>query len=217
MKRKTLIVGALLGSLALSGCAGGDSYEPMEIGAAPEWAANPVDLGEHLGTTHTDSWQIDIFQVGTTVAVSDSIWEDEDTGENLLPKGSDIVVVNYVYTNISDETQYVQLSVGDATVKHDDFDYLGGMPSADDQDHFDEFELFDGVVSEEVMLAHEGSLSTFVTEIAPGESAAEPMAFEYLPGTEMTIQFRIPLTDSSGQPDFSNAEESPNDFAVTIL
>ncbi|HIY67470.1 MAG TPA: hypothetical protein H9830_14495, partial [Candidatus Agrococcus pullicola] len=126
MKRKTLIVGALLGSLALSGCAGGDSYEPMEIGAAPEWAANPVDLGEHLGTTHTDSWQIDIFQVGTTVAVSDSIWEDEDTGENLLPKGSDIVVVNYVYTNISDETQYVQLSVGDATVKHDDFDYLGG-------------------------------------------------------------------------------------------
>lgn len=215
MKLKALIGVALAGALALSACGGSNNRERVEIGPSPDWAANPTDVGELIGTTHTDSWQIDIFQVGNSTALRDSIWEDRDTGDNLLPAGTELVVVNYVWTNVSDEPLHIHLRMGEAVVKYEGYKYLGGLSNDTSEEIFEPFGLNRDVVKEDVLYAAP-DIASFYATVEPGQSVGSPESFEYQPDKEYTFEFKVFPTNESGETDFGTREESPRGYRISL-
>lgn len=228
MKSKSLAAALLVSALALTGCAVGASQagdeqasegttdtattERVEIGQVPEWAANPVDVGELVATGYTENWQVDVFQVGTATTVSDSSWEDSETGENLLPAGSEIVVLNFVYTNTSGETQYTAINMGNPSFTTDSWKYYGGIPGENRAEHYEQFGMSIDFIAT-------GAIEDFdhiAMEVAPGESVGESVTVQYITDEELVASVRIPATTADGETDFATVEEFTQELRFTL-
>src|SRR5690606_28913061 len=62
--------------------------EHAATGDTPERAEGSLDAGEKIGEISTDSWQVELYQVGTATTDRDSMFVDPETNENVLPSGS---------------------------------------------------------------------------------------------------------------------------------
>lgn len=184
----------------------------VEIGARPDWAINPLDAGDLVGTTHTDSWQIDFFQVGTVQSTAGSNWTDAQSGENLLPGNSPLVVVNVVFTNITDAPITVGTSLGSAAFRTDDWEPFDDMPGEDMDQHFEQFGLYNRAIDYDKV----PDVSTASLPVDPGQSAAKPVTVLYTPGMKARAKVFISPVDAQGAVDTEHSEKSPDDFYVTF-
>ena len=184
----------------------------VEIGAVPDWAINPVDVGELVGTTHTDSWQIDFFQVGNVQSTAGSNWTDAQSGENLLPGNSPLAVVNVVFTNITDAPITVGTSLGSATFRTDDWEPFDDMPGEDMDQHFEQFGLYNRAIDYDKV----PDVSTASLPVEPGQSVAKPTTVLYTPGMTAKAKVFISPVDAQGAVDTEHSEKSPDDFYVTF-
>ena len=230
VKLKNIVAVALLGTLALSGCAvgipglgdkpetgkqgesQGQQTDRVEIGAVPEWSPNPVDVGELIGTAYTEFYQVDVFQVGTAETLDDSSWEDSETGENLLPAGSEIAILNFVYTNTSGETQIAGINMGNPSFTTDSWRYYGGMPGESRDEHFEPHGMSWNFVRPDAIEDFEH----IAMEIAPGESVAEAATVQYVTDEELIVSIRIPKVAADGETDFADVQEFQQEFRIKL-
>lgn len=227
---KFIITAALGATLLLTGCSQPQAPAPdvktesaekepekkeapaAGTGAMPEWAAGSVDVGEKIASTSTDSWQVDIYQVGTGVTESDSMFIDPDTNENILPAGSEVVFLNFVYTNISDDTINVGNGFGMPDVRVVDWPYMGGMPGESKSEAFEALGLANNIVKV-------GAIEDFDNiqlPVAPGQSVPVATSLKYTPGSEAFVYASMVPVDADGDLDHDRREEVSKDLTFTI-
>ncbi|WP_167051009.1 hypothetical protein [Salinibacterium sp. ZJ77] len=99
--------------------------------------AKPVTTpGELLTTIAGESFQIDVYQVGTAAATKTGQFATPE-GTPIISAGDELVFVNFVVTNTSSETLPASISLVNISPRYDDWPYLGGMDSVVDQSLFD--------------------------------------------------------------------------------
>lgn len=183
-----------------------------EIGDSPEEAANPVDVGELIATTWTDHWRIDFFQVGMSTATEDSTFTDDDD-QPLMTAGSDLVVMNVVYTNLSGETQYIGGEIGAYAFSTAEWEHVTGIPDENWQhSHFSEFGLDAYPLTSDVIL----QLDEVTPELPPEGSIAEPKTVMYLPGEPISVSGSVRHVLADGEVDYDNADVIPEGFTITF-
>ena len=175
----------------------------------PDWAAGSVGVGELIGSAKTASWKINAFQVGTGVTSDDSMFVDPDTDENVLPAGSDVVFVNFEYTNISDMAIDVGLSFATPDLRSVNWKWATGQPGEYKSDAF----VAQGVTAELVKL--EATKDTQVFSVEPGQTIARAVSIAYGPGVAAQARsLRLTPVDAEGKLLHDLAEET--DVQVTI-
>lgn len=186
--------------------------EPAGDGSMPEWADGAVDIGDKIGSTSTESWNVDVYQVGTATTTSDSMFVDSDSGDNLLPEGSEVVFLNFVVTNTTDETFNVGAGFASPDVRYLDWQYMGGMPAESSAEAYEGLGLANSLVKV-------GAIEDFDNvqlPIAPGQSIAVATNFLYTPGAEARVNLTLTPVDAEGDLDHDRAEKVDEDFTFTI-
>lgn len=167
-----------------------EETESAATGDSPEWAAGSIDAGEKIGEITTDSWQVELYQVGTATTDKDSMFVDPDTNENLLPSGSEVVYVNFVYTNISDADVPLSISLGSPSVASTSWQFMGGQPSFSSSDAYETLALSDTGLQV-------GGEAPFV--VAPGQSFGQATNILYVPGDETEAEVTLIHADEEGE------------------
>lgn len=230
MKNKTLsliAVGAML-TLGLAGCSAAEESEqedkapvseestPQEApeaenetetatGDSPEWAEGALDVGESLGEFSTDSWSVEVFQVGTAKTTKDSMFVDKESGENLLPSGAEVVYVNFVVTNTSDADIQLGHSLSSASLEAADWQYMGGQPSFSDSATYESFKLSnDGLQT--------GADAPFI--VGPGQSFAQATNIKYVAGQKVVAEVRITPVDDAGDLLHDDKEQAEAELTI---
>ena len=160
----------------------------VEAGAMPEWGEGSLDVGEKIGAIDTDSWHVDVYQVGTGVTDKNSLMVDAET--NLLPAGSEVVYVNFVFTNTTDEEIPLSISLGSPQIASTSWAYLGGQPSFTSSAGYEALGLSDD--GKQV-----GFDAPFL--VAPGQSFAQATNFAYVPGDESEAEVGLIQVDDAGE------------------
>lgn len=174
-------------------------------GAAPAWAEGSTNVGKKIGSFTTNSWKIDLYQVGTAKTDSDSMLADPDTKKTLLPKGSTVVFVNYVLTNTSKAPISLGSSLADPELKAADWKYMSGQPGSSSDEQYEALKLSqDGHKT--------GTDKPYV--VAPGQTFAEATSIKYVPGQKAEADVSLTPVDASGNLVFDKAEKGKT--TVTI-
>lgn len=229
---KPLLVTALGAALLLTGCAQTPAPEPEPTqksqpseaepapeqtqdagtGAMPDWAAGAVDVGEKIGSTSTENWQVDIYQVGTAKTERDSMFVDSETNTNLLPAGSEVVFLNFVYTNTSGETINVGNGFGMPDVRTSDWAYMTGMPGESSSEAFEALGLANNIVKPGAITDY----NNVQLPVASGQSVPVATSLKYTPGSSATVHATMVPVDGSGHLDHDRTEKVADDFTFTI-
>ena len=165
-------------------------------GPAPEWFTGATDVGELIGETQTDSWDVRVYQVGTGTADTDSREVDPDTKESLLPAGTEVVFLNFVYTNRSDNTLNLN-TIPDPALRLPDWKFLGGQPGVVNPELYRAQGIEKGGYDVNKVAKH--ASGTLIYAVAPGESIAEATSIAYEPGTEPTAKLTFSAKDDADQ------------------
>lgn len=222
MKLHTLapaITVGLASMIALSGCTAPEEPAPQEkaqkvqerpeaapeaptgSGVMPEWADGAVDVGASIGSTSTESWAVEAFQIDQTgTTAKDSMFIDPDSSENVLPAGSTVVYVNFVYTNISDEAIMVPLSFGTPDLRSEFWQYGMGQPG---DSRLEEYEAR-GISDRLVKLDASGDVYWFAVE--PGQSIARAVNIKHEPGSALARLTFTPALNAEGDLDHDRRE-----------
>jgi hypothetical protein len=149
---------------------------------AASWANPVTDPGELLTSVTGTNFQVDIYQVGTAAATKTGSFANPETNKPIIEVGAELVFVNYIITNTSDEDIPLSYSLVDVTARYADWPYLQGMDS-----------ITDFALDEQMNINRAG--------IAPGSSEApfiwEPgTSFSY--GQNFLYQANSPITFSAG-------------------
>lgn len=179
--------------------------EPAAAGDMPEWAEGSLDVGEKVGEISLDSWKVELFQVGTATTDKDSMFVDKESGENLLPKGSEVVYVNFVFTNTSDAPINLGASIGSPQLQSSTWKYLGGQPSFSDRDAYEALKISDDA-------KQTGFDKPYV--VAPGQSFAQATNIAYVPGDKVTAEVRLTPIDDEG--DLLHDDKQEGETEITI-
>lgn len=169
---------------------GSEPGQAGEAGAVPEWALGYETRGELLTTLEGEGFQVDVYQVGTTAATKDGQFVDPETNKPLVATGDEVVFVNYVFTNTSNEPINLPYSLVSVDAVYDDWPYLQGMDGVVDDALFEQM----GVLDE--ALRPGGDADFFVWE--PGTSFAYGENFKYQPGSGIAFSATLTPTDDSG-------------------
>lgn len=149
-----------------------------------------MDVGEKLGGFTTDSWAVEVFQVGTAETTKDSMFVDKETGDNLLPAGAEVVYVNFVITNTSDADIQLGHSIASPELKSSTWKYMGGQPSFSDTAAYENLQLSSDA-------KQTGFDAPFV--VAPGQTFAQASNIAYVPGDKVAASVRLTPVDDEGQ------------------
>jgi hypothetical protein len=181
----------------------------VSSGNVPAWASGSVDVGTSIGNSSTDSWSIEAFQVEDLGTSSkDSMFVDPDTLQNVLPEGSPVVYVNFVYTNTSDETIMVPLSFGTPDLRSEFWKYGQGQPG---DSRLEEYEAR-GVSDRLVKL--EASKDVYWFAVEPGQSISRAVNIKHEPGSARVRITFTPALNDEGDLDHANKEET--DFTLQV-
>lgn len=164
--------------------------EQAATGDTPEWAEGSLDAGEKIGEISTDSWQVELYQVGTATTDRDSMFVDPETNENVLPSGSEVVYVNFVFTNVSDEEIPLSISLGSPGLTSTSWPFLQGQPGFSSSAAYEELGLSDSGFQV-------GSEAPFV--VAPGQSFSQATNILYAPGDETEAEVALIQVDDAGE------------------
>lgn len=103
-----------------------------EAGDRPDWAVNPIDVGELVGETKGTGWDIKVYRLGNATTTSDGTWAMPDTKAPVMPAGTEMTVYNVVFTNISDADVLLEEGMS-VTLNHTGVeDYKAVLSSSDD-------------------------------------------------------------------------------------
>ena len=145
------------------------------------------------------SFSVDIYQVATDVASTDSMFVDKETKENLLKKGAPVVYLNYVVTNTSPAEIRFSTRLITPNTKYDDWGYLGSMASDPSSDQFAKHGLTNTGYK---------PLEVDPFELGPGESFNLAENFAYISGKEATVNAIMTPVNTNGNLDSSRMEEA---------
>ena len=108
-----------------------ETEAPVATGdyVAASWANPITNPGELLTSVTGTNFQVDIYQVGTVAATKTGSFANPDTNKPIIEVGAELVFVNYIVTNTSDEDIPLSFSLVDVTARYADWPYLQGMDS----------------------------------------------------------------------------------------
>ena len=125
--RRGVVTSDLLACALVSGCStlkpltGPQSTPTVSAGKAlqgtdahPAWAIPVTRLGKKLGHFGDDRIRIEVDQVAVAKAPEDSIMVHPQDGTPVVSKGSSIVLMRYIVTNVSQEP--INLGLGTVTI-----------------------------------------------------------------------------------------------------
>lgn len=175
-------------------------------GEKAAWAVDYETPGELLTTIEGENFTVDVYQVDVTDSPKDGNFVDPDTNEPILAEGDEIVFVNYVFTNTSDETIPLSFSLVDVTARYADWPWAQGMDTITDRDLWEEM----GVLS--TTITPDGTEAPFPWE--PGTTFAAGDNFYYQPGGAITFTARLTPSDEEG--DLISEERQEVEVETTI-
>ncbi|MFC4222845.1 hypothetical protein [Lysinibacter cavernae] len=159
---------------------------------AASWSNPIAATGESLGAIEGDTVRADIYQAAIGAASRDSSVVDATTKEPLTKAGDPLVALEFVVTNTSDETIYVDDVFATDSVRNDNFVYTGGINPSVEYEWFAEAGLFSSAVNVDKRVDNN------LYELLPGESAAWTRAYKiYSPENEVEILMDGRLADGS--------------------
>jgi hypothetical protein len=147
-------------------------------------------VGKKIGSFKTASWSVDVYQVGTAKTESDSMFVDPKTNKNILPKGSEVVFVNFVVTNTSSAAIPLSISLADPQLTAADWRYITSQPGAAHSSEYDAMKVSDDGYTV-------GSSAPFVVE--PGQMFAQATSIKYVPGQKAEAAVGLIPVDSAGK------------------
>ncbi|MGK2351776.1 hypothetical protein [Cutibacterium sp. V947] len=125
--RRSVVVCALLLCVLICGCStlkpltdpqptptSSASSPTVGTDAHPSWAVTVTRSGTKLGSFGDDRIRIEVEQAAIVKAPKDSVMVDPDDGTPVVRKGSPIVLVRYIITNLS--TAPINLGLGTVTI-----------------------------------------------------------------------------------------------------
>jgi hypothetical protein len=164
---------------------------PNGGGDTPEWAAPVTTPGDLIATLEGDNFEVEVYQVGVAESPKDGMLVDPDDNEPVLAEGDDIVFVNYVVTNTSDEDINLSVSLVSMKATYEDWPYLQGMDTITDYDLYDEMEVNNSGTAAH----HEDG----IYPLGPGQTISYGENFMYK--TDAAVIFEATLTpvDDDGE------------------
>ena len=166
---------------------------PAGDGEAASWA-NPVTTpGTLLTTITSDAYTVDVYQVGVTQATKTGQFANPDTNEPIIAVGADIVFVNYVVTNTSDETIPLGASLVNIDARYVDWPYMGGMDSVVDKDLFAAQEVNSDAPKPD------SYVDPYVLAWEPGTQFSYGENFLYQAGSPIEFDIVMTPTDDAGE------------------
>lgn len=180
----------------------------VSTGDTPVWFQGSLDAGELIGEGSTDSWNVKVFQVGTGNTDKDSMFVDPETNENILPAGSEVVYLNFVYTNIGSEAVPLG-SIPDPHVRSANWKFGQGQPGAVGASLYEALGLsadgYDATKREQYD-------APYVVE--PGQSIAIAASIKYEPGVAATAKPGFIPKDDAGDLVHDKKEEAEITFTI---
>ncbi|WP_129667810.1 hypothetical protein [Phytoactinopolyspora endophytica] len=157
---------------------------------AAEWA-EPVSVnGDQIATIEGDGFEVEVYQVGVTESPKDGMLADPDTNEPILAEGDEIVFVNFVVTNTSDEPVDLSSSLVNVDATYEDWEYLQGMDSITDNDLYAEMEVYSSGA---------GYLDPPIYTFGPGESFSYGTNFMYKTDSPVIFDATLTPVDEEGE------------------
>jgi hypothetical protein len=185
-----------------------ESDEPVATGdfIAASWANPVTDPGELLTSVQGTNFQVDIYQVGTAAATKTGSFANPDTNKPIIEVGAELVFVNYIVTNISDEDIPLTSLLVDVTARYADWPYLQGMDSVVD------FALDEQMGINRSAVAPGTAIGTLVWE--PGTSFSYGQNFLYQANSPITFSAGLTPADANGDLDHDNAQDVTVDSTI---
>ncbi|WP_129665612.1 hypothetical protein [Phytoactinopolyspora endophytica] len=172
----------------------------------PEWAAAVTTPGEKVATIEGSNFEAEIYQVGVAQSTKDGLLVDPDNNQPVLAEGDDIVFVNYVVTNTSDEVIPMSSSLVSMSAEYEDWPYLQGMDTITDNDLYDEVDVnSDGVGARQ---------DDGIYPLSPGQSISYGENFMYR--TDAAVIFEATLTPVDEAGDLVSDEQQEVTTEVTL-
>ena len=169
--------------------------------------ANPVtNPGELLTSVTGTNFQVDIYQVGTAAATKTGSFANPDTSKPIIEVGAELVFVNYVITNTSDEDIPLTSLLVDVTARYADWPYLQGMDSIVD------FTLDEQMGINRSGLATGNLEAPFIWE--PGTSFSYGQNFLYQAGSPITFSAGLTPSDEDGDLNHDLAQDVTVDTSI---
>lgn len=168
-----------------------EESEPAASGDTPEWAKPYETPGELLTTIEGENFEVAVYQVGVTQATKSGGFVDPDTNQPLIAEGDDIVFVNYVITNTSDEAIKLPFNLVSIDATYADWPYMQGMDSISDLTLYEEMKVNNSAFER-------GSTEApFIWE--PGTSFSYGDNFKYQAGSPITFEATLTPADDAGE------------------
>lgn len=188
-----------------------DATDEDDAEAAPgdgaEWA-NPVTTpGDLLTTIEGDSFSVEVYQVGTTTSPKDGLSVDPEQNLPIIAEGDEIVFVNYVITNTSDEPMPMSFNLVSVDAVYADWPYLGGMDTITGKD------LYEAMDVNDTALAVGGPDAPFVLE--PGAQFSYGENFKYQAGSAITFDATYTPADDAGELLHDDRQEATADATIS--
>jgi len=174
---------------------------------AAEWAKPVTNPGELLTTVKGTNFQVDVYQVGTEKASKTGQFVNPDDNKPIIAVGAEIVYVNYVVTNTSDEEIPLTYSVVDVSARYADWPYLQGMDSVVDSAAFEAMK-----VNSSAIAPNKGE-APFAW--APDTSFSYGQNFLYQAGSPITFTVALIPSLENGDLDHDAKQEIKVDTKIT--
>lgn len=174
----------------------------------PDWAYPVTTPGEVIATFTVGDLQVEVAQVGILPAPSDGAFIDPATSELIIAEGDDLVVVNYVVTNIGDD---VNLPDGliDITGRYENWPYSGPTKGLRDYDLFDAA----GVNRTDAIVVPGDDREVF--PFRSGQAYSYGDSFVHQPGSTMTFEARFVPVDDAGERLTDNRAEAEANAVIS--
>lgn len=210
---KAAVVAAILPALLLTGCsqaapeapekqkeqteAPAPETKPAATGDRPEWAINPLDLGEKVGETQGESWSVQVFRVDNAITSTDGLWAMPDTKAPVMPTGTEMTVYNVVFTNTSSSDILIESGASVSLIHKGVEDYKATL-SSHDPEMFEPFGLVDRIydIAKLDEITKYGDERGFV--VKPGESFAIASNTWAVPG-DVKVEAYVNVMDENGK------------------
>ncbi|WCC80002.1 hypothetical protein O6R08_00025 [Cutibacterium equinum] len=204
--RRSVVTCALLSCVLISGCS---TLKPLtnpqptptssasspEVGADayPAWAVPVTRSGKKLGSFGDDRIRIEVEQVAIAKAPKDSVMVDPDDGTPVVRKGSPIVLVRYIVTNVSEAPINLGLGTVTITARYPDWSWRQPLvsvpaPEADDTHKVATTPFAPGNARPPYVLG-------------PGESFMVGANYPYEVAEQLDVTATVVVCDSSGAVD----------------
>lgn len=211
MHRKSVALVATL-PLLLAGCFGGSSSSDSEAGgdveegsAAPDsftgasWATPVEPQGEWVTSLANDDVRVDVYFIGIEAAPEESSWQGSGD-EALFGAGDDVLVLQYVLTNVSDADIDVSNGDGRPGLNYEGNDYIN-VPQESRQNALLESA---GVPTSTLDFEQFDPANGHVQVLGTGESVSAGAVFWHPEGEELTFSYELPKLTADGEFDHGN-------------